>query len=534
MAQIAGSIGAKGLSSRLVSIFFRKIGCPPTMMVVLSLSMAKLCVFPDLPLSMDSAECAHKPEDPELRLGPPETPLERGKASLPSLNELPPILYEQQIQIPGRNLINVELEKNEMASIINQLPKNELQGVLGEDSIRKPLNEFNAEQQGQLKDLAINHFAVKNEIIAQMKYLYPGDEWEFTKVIREKFFQGRQKGREFDLEHLQKMLSALKERGKSSSCAAREWEGGSLLIGPAWILVGARPTEVFLRNHIRMQFSAHPSERGTALAELSLLDSRRVQGQPALTRLLALLNAPPRSKLSRIRQMQKWGSRKWLKKSEEESSWTTVYTRRKKQIEQRPPLSVRSSRSSSPTKPTTPCSSLSALAGESLRMNVGLDRGIKTSSTGRERIGESVTEMKAGVGQTVHVAKVKPIVRVRVLVQDRTVWDLLLRALEASNQPGRSRSEVYYLTKGRVSGIRGFAIPVSLRRCSRPKSHVMLSETPRTTRIEDAPLVRKHNGLACGANGDLRLQEGKRQPPSSKDFFEGGALLYSFARETST
>lgn len=56
---------------------------------------------------------------------------------------------------------------------------------------------------------------------------------------------------------------------------------------------------------------------------------------------------------------------------------------------------------SSPTKPTTPCSSLSALAGESLRMNVGLDRGIKTSSTGRERIGESVTEMKAGVRQSV-------------------------------------------------------------------------------------------------------------------------------------
>ncbi|GKA59533.1 hypothetical protein Tco_0758846 [Tanacetum coccineum] len=276
------------------------------------------------------------------------------------------------------------------------------------------------------------------------------------------------------------------------------------------------------------------SEQGVRTWPLEAANESSSPGPPALTRLLALLNAPPRSKLSRIRQMQKWGSRKWLKKSEEESSWTTVYTRRKKQIEQRPPLSVRSSRSSSPTKPTTPCSSLSALAGESLRMNVGLDRGIKTSSTGRERIGESVTEMKAGVGQTVHVAKVKPIVRVRVLVQDRTVWDLLLRALEASNQPGRSRSEVYYLTKGRVSGIRGFAIPVSLRRCSRPKSHVMLSETPRTTRIEDAPLVRKHNGLACGANGDLRLQEGKRQPPSSKDFFEGGALLYSFARETST
>nr|GEU42534.1 hypothetical protein [Tanacetum cinerariifolium] len=50
---------------------------------------------------------------------------------------------------------------------------------------------------------------------------------------------------------------------------------------------------------------------------------------------------------------------------------------------------------SSPTKPTTPCSSLSSFAGESLRMNVGLDRGIKTSLIKRERIGESVTKMKA-------------------------------------------------------------------------------------------------------------------------------------------
>ncbi|GJR78079.1 putative reverse transcriptase domain-containing protein [Tanacetum coccineum] len=144
----------------------------------------------------------------------------------------------------------------------------------------------------------------------------------------------------------------------------------------------------------------------------------------------------------------------------------TLILERKKQIEQRPPLSVRSSRSSSPTKPTTPFSSLSALAGESLRINVGLDRGIKTSSTRRERIGELVIEMKARVGQTVHVAKVKPIVRVRVLVQDRTVWDLLLRALEASNQPSRSRSEVYYLTKGHVSSIRvSKQIRLLLREC---------------------------------------------------------------------
>lgn len=108
-----------------------------------------------------------------------------------------------------------------MASLIKQLPKKELKDVIGFDSIRKPLNEFNAEQQAQLRDLAINHFAVKNEIIAKMKSLYPEDEWEFTKVVREKFFQGRQKGRESYLEDLQRMLSALNEQGKSASCASR-------------------------------------------------------------------------------------------------------------------------------------------------------------------------------------------------------------------------------------------------------------------------------------------------------------------------
>nr|GEV40024.1 hypothetical protein [Tanacetum cinerariifolium] len=135
---------------------------------------------------------------------------------------------------------------------------------------------------------------------------------------------------------------------------------------------------------------------------------------------------------------------------------------RKKQIEQRPPLFVRSSRSSTPTKHTTPCSSLSALAGESLRMNVGIDRGIKTSSTGRERIGESVTKMKA----------------------------------EETKQGGDSKTT---------------NTTISLK---------CLGKTPCTTRIEDALLVRKHNRLACGANGDLCLQEGKQKRPSSKDFLK--------------
>ncbi|KAK7230845.1 hypothetical protein RIF29_47165 [Crotalaria pallida] len=41
----------------------------------------------------------------------------------------------------------------------------------------------------------------------------------------------------------------------------------------------------------------------------------------------------------------------------EDDSWDLIFLKRKKQIEQRPPLSVHSSRSSSPTKPTTPFSS---------------------------------------------------------------------------------------------------------------------------------------------------------------------------------
>jgi hypothetical protein len=103
-------------------------------------------------LNVDSAEGAHNPVD---LVGPPGTPLERGEASLPSLNDLPTIIYEQQIPIPDNNFITVELEKNEMASLVKRLPKEELKDVIWEDSIRKPIEEFNAKQQAQLIDLAI-------------------------------------------------------------------------------------------------------------------------------------------------------------------------------------------------------------------------------------------------------------------------------------------------------------------------------------------------------------------------------------------
>ncbi|GJW36411.1 integrase, catalytic region, zinc finger, CCHC-type containing protein [Tanacetum coccineum] len=230
----------------------------------------------------------------------------------------------------------------------------------------------------------------------------------------------------------------------------------------------------------------------------------------------------------------------WLKHSSLSETPVTSHTpvrieapkelpKRKKQIEQRPPLSVRSSRSSSPTKPTTPCSSLSALAGKSLRTNVGLDRGIKTSSIGRERIGESVIEMKAG---------------------DRTVLGPLASGLW-KQEPTQLKvdQKKFTICKGNVSSIRvskqisklaWFSLECTLLhsafRCLwRTKEPLgaegkgdlkttnatislnCLDETPRTTRIEDVPLVRKHNGLVIVINNlilqnSLKLFEADSDP----------------------
>nr|QKI32006.1 hypothetical protein [Ombrophytum subterraneum] len=139
----------------------------------------------------------------------------------PDFNQQPDILYEQRIIIPDNHFINVELEQNEMASLINRLPKEELKNIIGEDSIRKPLNEFNAEQQARLRDIAINHFSVKNEIIAKMKSLYPNDEWDFSKLIRDTFFSGRQRDREYSLLFIEKMLSDLNKKEKRREVGSR-------------------------------------------------------------------------------------------------------------------------------------------------------------------------------------------------------------------------------------------------------------------------------------------------------------------------
>lgn len=54
-----------------------------------------------------------------------------------------------------------------------------------------------------------------------MQLLYPENKWQLTKVVRETFFQGRQKDRESSLKDLQRMLCALKQNGKYASCAQR-------------------------------------------------------------------------------------------------------------------------------------------------------------------------------------------------------------------------------------------------------------------------------------------------------------------------
>lgn len=93
------------------------------MRVFLFISLAKLLCFPDMILNVNSAEGAHNPVD---LVGPPGTPPERGEASLPSLNDLPAVIYEQQIQIPDNSFLNVELEKNEMASLVSDFLRKNL------------------------------------------------------------------------------------------------------------------------------------------------------------------------------------------------------------------------------------------------------------------------------------------------------------------------------------------------------------------------------------------------------------------------
>ncbi|KAB2634131.1 hypothetical protein D8674_042626 [Pyrus ussuriensis x Pyrus communis] len=134
--------------------------------------------------------------------------------------EAPPVLFQQTIQV-NNQIFTIPLEQTEINETIHRLPKEELKGIIGEDSIRHPINEFTAQQQANLMDLAILHFKLKKNLISEMKSLYPEHEWDFVPLIREKFFFGRQRDREYSCETLSKMLSDLQSKNKSASCAQK-------------------------------------------------------------------------------------------------------------------------------------------------------------------------------------------------------------------------------------------------------------------------------------------------------------------------
>ncbi|CAL0314990.1 unnamed protein product [Lupinus luteus] len=70
-------------------------------------------------------------------------------------------------------------------------------------------------------ELAISHFCKKNRIIAELKALYPEDEWDFSPLIRDKFFGGRQVNREYSLKFLDQMREDLTTKKQQASCATR-------------------------------------------------------------------------------------------------------------------------------------------------------------------------------------------------------------------------------------------------------------------------------------------------------------------------
>lgn len=89
------------------------------------------------------------------------------------LNQIPTICHEQQIRESEQILTTIHLNKTELTHTINSLPKEELEQIIGETSIRRPIGDFSPQQQAELREHAISHFRIKNEIIAEMRSLYP-------------------------------------------------------------------------------------------------------------------------------------------------------------------------------------------------------------------------------------------------------------------------------------------------------------------------------------------------------------------------
>ncbi len=99
-----------------------------------------------------------------------------------------------------------------MQEIRNSLPKEELISIINVDSISHPIAEFPAQKKELLIKLAKKHLELKNKIIAEIQSLYPEDEWDFLKPIRDQFFGGREKDREKTCKALSKGNFQLKKK----------------------------------------------------------------------------------------------------------------------------------------------------------------------------------------------------------------------------------------------------------------------------------------------------------------------------------
>ena len=122
----------------------------------------------------------------------------------------PPLVGSQQAPV----VADVFPERGELDSIVERLPKRELDSIVERASIPHPRGEFSAEQQAALNDRAMAHFYHKVKIIELMQSIYPEDEWENSRSIRERIFVGRRGDDEIDLDKLQQILCDLEKKRK--------------------------------------------------------------------------------------------------------------------------------------------------------------------------------------------------------------------------------------------------------------------------------------------------------------------------------
>lgn len=74
------------------------------------------------------------------------------------LNKTPKIFDEQVIILNDQVVTTIQLNQEELTHIMSSLPKEELKQIIGDNSIRQPIENFSPQQQEELRELAISHF----------------------------------------------------------------------------------------------------------------------------------------------------------------------------------------------------------------------------------------------------------------------------------------------------------------------------------------------------------------------------------------